>query len=152
MQIKVVGIVFSNYNSIKFVMHSKIINMKRILILAFLAFVLPTISKAQQNDNININAETLNSVLTGKWILVSALPDNSVANFTSFTVQGPGYGLVDKNMDGKIKSVVCKIVANNSGIVFNDAEGDRMVFKVTYLSKKSITLQSGKTTLMFNKQ
>ncbi len=131
-------------------MHSYFIHMRQLIIIAFLILIGVKNSTAQQRDNININPEVLNTVLIGKWNLVNATPSLQEAPFDFFNAQGPGYGLIKKK--GATVNVVCKILANNSGVVFSDADGERYSFKVTSLTKNTITLNHENLVLFFQKE
>jgi hypothetical protein len=127
--------------------------MKKIII-ACLMMLSAANMYAQKNNEIAINAANIETVLNGKWTMTKVQPKDKDVLIKGFEMKGTGYGEILKTSpDGTTKMVICKIFGiNQNSIVFADADGSRVVYKIVMMSKNAMQLTDGVATLDFIKE
>jgi hypothetical protein len=129
--------------------------MKKFIITAlFFTLFASTQSFAQRGSSeITINTENIQKTLVGNWAVTSIQPNDADVLIQDIAIKGAGYGeVMKKKADGTFAPVICKIYAqNNSEIMFSDAEGYRVVYKVVSLTKSTMQLRNGATTVNYKK-
>jgi hypothetical protein len=129
--------------------------MKKIIISTLLlAMVSATAFAQKSNTAIPLNNENIQKTVIGDWNIINIQPANADVKIKNISIKGAGYGEVMKQKeDGTEVSIICKIYAqNNSEIMFSDAEGYRIIYKVISLTKNTMSLSNGKFTVDYKKQ
>ncbi len=103
---------------------------------------------------ITLNTENIQKTVVGNWIVQSIMPNDDGILIKDISIKGAGYGeVMKKKEDGTQAPVICKIYPqNNSELLFSDAEGYRVAYKVVSLSSSEMVLSKGKTILTYIKK
>jgi hypothetical protein len=120
------------------------------LIFALIVSLTGLQASAQRNNELVLNNQTISDNLKGTWTLLSAQPNDKEVTIRGINMKGMGFGEIIKMTDGVAKTVICKIYAtNNNAITFNDGDGARNIYTVISLTKTTMQLSDGKTTMNF---
>jgi hypothetical protein len=134
-------------------MHIKIMHMKKILFATMLVAT-SICTFAQKQNTVAITAANIESTLNGSWKIARVSPSDKQVSIQSFVLKGAGYGEITKSIDkGLVKTVFSKIYGiNQNAIIFADAEGVRVVYKIIELQKNLIRLSDGEATIDYVKE